>query len=990
LSDIAKLFVVIGAKVDDFNKATQNVSKKIQGFGKSLQSVGKDLTTGITLPIVAVGTAAMKMGMDFEESMSKVVGLVGVAQDQVDEWSKDLLALGPALGKTPKELADGLFFVTSAGFRGAEALNILEMSAKGSAAGLGETQVVADLVTSAINAYGLENLDAAQATDILVTAVREGKAEAPELAAALGQVLPIASEMGVTFDQVGAAAAAMTRTGTDASTASMQLKNILMGLLKPSSQAEKALSAMGTSSAELRSQIQEEGLLAALQNIRGLTNQYGEDIMATVFPNIRSLLGVLDLMGANAEENAAIFEALADSTGALDHAFETASNTAKFKWNQTTAELSASLITLFESLKEVAIPIMEKFAEAISKVTSWFSNLDDRSKKIILIVAAIAAAIGPVLVVLGTLVVAIGALISPIGLVVAAVVALIAIVALIIANWDKIADFFVGLWDTVKQAFSAAWEWIKNMFFNYTPAGLIIQHWDKIKGFFVDLWDTVKEIFSNALDSIVTFFVSTWNGIKEFLVNLWSTVKEIFFNALESIATFFTELPGKISKFFTELPYMLGFALGTFIRWTIDMAVAAYQWGKDFIAAAGEWLAALPGRIWDALTLAATKLAEWAVIAWEWANTTWQNIVDTIVEFVLELPGRIWDALTLAATKLAEWTVLAWEWAKTTGVEMVANFITFIAELPGKLWEWLVQTIQKFMEWDQQVKENAKTAGSNLVEGFIEFITDLPSKLWDILLLCVEKISDIGSAFWDAIKGAASNLWEGFKAGLGISSPSYIEEALLGIGENSIELISEAFNRVRDFLIGIWEDIKGVFVDALAGVGSFIVDSFNAYLTFLGTFKENILDLFVKVKDGILNIWDKVVSGIKGHINKIIDAVNGMITRLNRVRFSVPDWVPVIGGKSWGFRISKIPRLEFGGEIMRAGMAIVGERGPELLNLPRGATVRPLDNRNYSRTSTVQVTQNFYDRQATPAEYRRQTEKALRTFGEFGFEGGAI
>ena len=70
-----------------------------------------------TAPIALVAVAASKMHKDFESSMTKIISLVGVARDQVDVWGKEILRIAPALGKAPAELADALFFITSAGIR---------------------------------------------------------------------------------------------------------------------------------------------------------------------------------------------------------------------------------------------------------------------------------------------------------------------------------------------------------------------------------------------------------------------------------------------------------------------------------------------------------------------------------------------------------------------------------------------------------------------------------------------------------------------------------------------------------------------------------------------------------------------------------------------------------------------------------------------------------------------------------------------------------
>ncbi len=413
--DLGILLARLGIDTTDFDKAVAAVSGKLQGLGSKMTKAGKKMTMGVTLPIVGAGVAAFKMSSDFESSMSKITGLVGVAGDQVAQWSDQILTEGAEWGRPPKELADALFFVTSAGIKGAAAMDVLEMSAKASSAGLGDTTVIADLVTSAMNAYGTENLSAAQATDILVAAVREGKAEAPALAGAMGQVLPIASEMGVSFDQVGAAIAAMTRTGTDASSASMQLKNILSSILKPTDQAEQALANMGTSSQELRDKIRNDGIASALVDLKTITSEYGETAMAEVFPNIRALSGVLDLMGSNAEDNLAIFDSLTTANGALETAFNEASQTAEFSLNKALAQMKSTLVQVGDSVSKALVPIIQNLGGRLQNLGQWFDGLSEKQQSFIIKLAGILAAAGPVLLILGKMTSGIGGMIGMVG-----------------------------------------------------------------------------------------------------------------------------------------------------------------------------------------------------------------------------------------------------------------------------------------------------------------------------------------------------------------------------------------------------------------------------------------------------------------------------------------------------------------------------------------------------------------------------------------------
>lgn len=380
------------------------VNQALRSSGESMKSFGRSASMYLTTPISLLGGASFKMYKDFDASMSKITGLVGVAREQVDLWRTDLLALAPVVSIGPGQLADALYFITSAGIKGSEAMEILEMSAKAATAGLGNVTVVADLATSAMNAYGVSNLSAERAVDILVATVREGKAAPEELAESMGQVLPIASAMGVTFDQVGATMAAMTRTGTNAATAATQLRAMLSGLIKPAKQAEQALEGMGTTSAQLRATIQEKGLLAALMDIKTLTTEFGEEMMAQVFPNIRALSGILDVMGSNIEDNIKIYKALENTTGTLTTAFQEATNTIEFKYNNAIIKAKTGLVSLGKTVSTAALPLITAFGNMVTNLTTWFNDLSESQKRLTVTIGGFLAVLGPVSIALGFLV----------------------------------------------------------------------------------------------------------------------------------------------------------------------------------------------------------------------------------------------------------------------------------------------------------------------------------------------------------------------------------------------------------------------------------------------------------------------------------------------------------------------------------------------------------------------------------------------------------
>ena len=390
-------------------RAFETQAKQI---GQSLQRVGDDLTRNVTLPLVAVGTASAKMSMDFEASMQQIVGLVGESQQQVNAWKQDLQQMGPEISRGPKELADALYFVTSAGIKGAAALDIVEQSGRAAAAGLGETQVIADAASSAINAYGASNITAGKAIGVLVATVREGKAEANQIAPALGRVIPIASQLGISFDQVGAAMAAMTRVGFDAAESATNLSGIMSALLKPSKQASDVLAEFGLSGESLRQTLKEKGLLGVLTLLKDTIGQ-DDEALAKIFPNIRGFRGLLSLVGDNADETRQIFTALANTTEAdLDKAFEAASQTMKFKFNAALADVQVGLTKIGDAVLPVVIPMLKDLANTLKTVTTWFSNLDAGTKQTIVQIALIVAAVGPVLAIGGRIISTIGTVVG--------------------------------------------------------------------------------------------------------------------------------------------------------------------------------------------------------------------------------------------------------------------------------------------------------------------------------------------------------------------------------------------------------------------------------------------------------------------------------------------------------------------------------------------------------------------------------------------------
>ena len=391
------------------NNALSSASSKLSAFGSKMQGVGKSLSTKLTLPLVAAGTAATKLALDFDKSMTQIQSLVGVSAGEVSKMGEAAKRMAVDTGKSANEAAEALFFITSAGLRGEEAMQVLEASLKAAAVGLGETKTIADLSTSALNAYGSENLSASEATDILTAAVREGKLEASQLAGSMGGVIPIASNMGVSFNEVAAAMAAMSRTGTNAAEGATQLNAILASLKKPTEQAKQALESMGMTTDSVQKSLREQGLLDTLEMLQNSMIKTGLDTTA-IFPNIRALKGVLDLTGAGVESNRQIFEALNNTLGATDEAFNKTSQSASFKFKQGMESMKTSLLEIGTVILPAVVKAVTKLSEFIKRMSDRFKNLSPFVQKLVLGFGGILTAAGPLLIIFGKIMTGLSAL----------------------------------------------------------------------------------------------------------------------------------------------------------------------------------------------------------------------------------------------------------------------------------------------------------------------------------------------------------------------------------------------------------------------------------------------------------------------------------------------------------------------------------------------------------------------------------------------------
>ncbi len=409
--------LLVGSEFDakGINKAKKELAQlesqitpmaaKFTALGTSMSSVGKKMTMGLTLPIVAIGAAATKMFMDFDSSMTKITSLVGISKDEVDKMRASVLQLSGQTAKSPQELADALFVVTSAGLRGTAAIDALTASAKASASGLGETADIARAVAGSVNAYGEANLSAAKATDIIVATARAGNFETSQFAAALGRVLPFAKQAGASLEEVGGAVALLTRTNGDAAQSVTQVSALMRAFVVPTEEAKKALGAAGLSASDMRDRISKDGLASALQfldkTLGGNREQLGK-----LLGSSEAAGAAFQILDADSQTLSATFGDVADSVNINNEAFETTSESSAFKFAQAMTQIKTSLI----DFGAIIAPLVNTVASGFGAMANAVGSLPGPVKTLVVGFGLLLAAIGPVLFVVGKTLMAFGTL----------------------------------------------------------------------------------------------------------------------------------------------------------------------------------------------------------------------------------------------------------------------------------------------------------------------------------------------------------------------------------------------------------------------------------------------------------------------------------------------------------------------------------------------------------------------------------------------------
>lgn len=184
---------------------------------------------------------------------------------------------------------------------------------------------------------------------------------------------------------------------------------------------------------------------------------------------------------------------------------------------------------------------------------------------------------------------------------------------------------------------------------------------------------------------------------------------------------------------------------------------------------------------------------------------------------------------------------------------------------------------------------------------------------------------------------------------------SFLQNIFVKDWSKQFGVLGDLLNAFFKIVGGVWDSIKSIFsgiIDFIRGV--FTGDWRRAW--------DGVKQIFSGVFNALLTIAKAPLNLLIGLVNGLIDGLNFLIRGINKIGFDVPDWVPIIGGKKFGFNLKEIGKIAYlaQGGILSSGTAVVGEAGPELLTMNNGrAVVQPLTN-NTTNQNYGGVTLNIY------------------------------
>lgn len=381
MADLSRTIEIIFEGVDRLGSGVDSVTRQLDAVNSSAQGV-VDPIAGATAQVlkfeaalIAGGVAAtglaVKLAGDFDAQFREISTLIDAPTEDLDEFRKAIVAYGSESTVSIEGVNQAVYNAISAGVDYTDSLEAVNTAEQLSIAGKASLDETLTVLVSSLNAYGKGMDEAETFSDLLFTTVKNGQTTLPELGSSLANVTGLAATAGVSFEELLAGVATLTATGSGTSEAITQIRAALTALINPSKQARDIANELGIefSAAALES----NGFRSVIDDVAEATGGNTEQ-MAQLFGSVEALNGVLTLTGLGAESFADNIDAMGESAGATEEAYNKMAGTLEQGNQKIVNAFTGALIAFGDPLIDEFGGIQEAIAEIFNAIGASVSD----------------------------------------------------------------------------------------------------------------------------------------------------------------------------------------------------------------------------------------------------------------------------------------------------------------------------------------------------------------------------------------------------------------------------------------------------------------------------------------------------------------------------------------------------------------------------------------------------------------------------------------
>ena len=337
---------------------TSGVTKGISSMTVAAGNLIADFVKSAGSQLAGIAKSAVSIGSAFETSLAKVTTIADTSKLSTQQLSDQITAMSSKMGVAASDIAEATYQAISAGQDTSNAVAFAGQASQLAAAGFTSSSSAVDILTTALNAYGMSADQATHVSDVLLTTQNLGKTSVDELSASMGKVIPLAAAYGVSVENLSSGLAVMTANGIATAEATTYTKSMLNELGDSGSTVGKILQKQtGKSFAQLNAEGKSLGdVLQILYNSVGGNST----AFAGLWSSVEAGTGALSLASGGADKFNSVLAQMQDSAGATEAAYETMTDTFQHKVE--------SLQTLAENL---GISLYNSMEGSLSDVAQW-------------------------------------------------------------------------------------------------------------------------------------------------------------------------------------------------------------------------------------------------------------------------------------------------------------------------------------------------------------------------------------------------------------------------------------------------------------------------------------------------------------------------------------------------------------------------------------------------------------------------------------------